>query len=315
MTMNRPRLIAILLCGLIILALGYLLVAATAPNRYRFVRSPAVLPVMAEPPPVSLPKVDYQPADIPSRLATAGPEVAPTAVPGVAFNYRYAFRLPAQRIAEVQERHAQMCERLTAARCRITGLLYRVAGEHDIEAMLALKLDPALARHFGRRGVDAVVRAEGMLTESEISGTDVDASIRAAGRGLAELEAELARLDARLARNLAAEERARLDYDAQQLRVQIRSLRDSREAQQESLATTPMMFRYGSGDLVPGFAERPTLGQTARRAGDTFVAAATMLLIVLITLLPWLAALALVWLAFRVVWRRLPAPAAVGESA
>ena len=48
---------------------------------------------------------------------------APTAAPGVAFNYRYAFRLAAPRIAEVQEQHAQMCERLTVARCRITGML------------------------------------------------------------------------------------------------------------------------------------------------------------------------------------------------
>jgi hypothetical protein len=316
MPMNRPRLIAIMLCGLIVLMLGYLLFAATAPNRYRLARSPSIMaiPVVAESP-ASLPKVEFAPSDPAPIRSVAGPSVAPTAAPGVAFNYRYAFRLPAQRIAAVQEQHAQLCERLTVARCRITGMLYRVAGEHDIEAMLALKLDPAIARHFGRQGVDAVVRAEGMLTESEISGTDAGESIRAAGRSLAELERELARLDVRLARNLPAEERTRLDYDAQQLRAQIRALRDSREAQQESLATTPMLFRYGSGELVPGFAERPTLGQTVRRAGDTFVAAATMLLIVLITLLPWLVALALIWLLCRAVWRRIPMPPVPAESA
>lgn len=126
---------------------------------------------------------------------------------------------------------------------------------------------------------------------------------------------DLARLEARLAPSLPAGERASLDYDAQQLRARIRSLRDSREAQQDSLATTPMAFRYGSGDLVPGFGQRPTLGETARRAGDTFIAAATMLLIVSITLLPWLAALALIWLLFRVVWRRLPVPIAAPEAA
>ena len=327
MTMNRPRLIAILLCGLIVLTLGYLLIAATAPNRHRFERHPAVLEVRdadMPAPPMSLPKVEYAPAvPPPARTAAdatlsgtaAGPAVAPSAAPGVAFNYRYAFRLPAERIAAVQERHAQMCERLTIARCRITGMLYRVVDNRTIEAMLALKLDPALARSFGRRGVDAVVRAEGMLTESEISGEDAGTSIRAAGRGLAELERDLARLEARLARNLSADERPSLDDDARQLRARIRALRDSREAQQDSLATTPMAFRYGSGDLVPGFARRPTLGETARSAGDTFLAAATMLLVVSITLLPWLAALALIWLLFRVVWQRLPLPAAAPEPA
>ena len=75
--------------------------------------------------------------------------------------------------------------------------------------------------------------------------------------------------------------------------------------QQESLATTPMAFRYGSGELVPGFAQRPTLKQAMQRAGDNFVdggddAADPRL----ITLLPWLLALALIGLIVRYVRRR-----------
>jgi len=76
-----------------------------------------------------------------------------------------------------------------------------------------------------------------------------------------------------------------------------------------------MAFRCGSGELAPGFGRRPTLGETARRAGDTFAVAATMLLIVLITLLPWLAAPAPIWLICRVAWRRLPVPPAAPEAA
>ena len=317
MTMNRPRLIALLLCGLIVLMLFYLLVKATAPNPYRSMRNPVALdvqvPAMPAAPP-SLPKVEYEPAEAPARIALAGAGIAPTAAPGVAFAYRYAFRLPARGIAAVQEQHAQMCERLTVVRCRITGMLYRVVDDRTIEAMLALKLDPAIARRFGRQGVEAVARAEGMLTESEISGSDAAGPIRAAGRSLAELEAELARLQARLGRRLPAEERAGLENEAQMLRSQIRALRESRETQQESLATTPMTFRYGSGDLVPGFAERPSLRQALARSGDNFLAGATMLLIVLVTLLPWLVALALGGWIFRSVWRRLPPPPASVES-
>src|SRR4051794_14459399 len=170
-------------------------------------------------------------ASAPATRSASGPNVGVTAAPGVAFNYRYAFRLAASRISEVQEQHAQMCERLTVARCRITGMYYRVVNDRDIEAMLAFKLDPALARAFGREGVAAVVRAEGMLTESEISGTDVGTSIRQAGRGLAELEAELARIQARLAGRISVSERERLDYEAQQVRAQIAALRQNREEQ------------------------------------------------------------------------------------
>jgi len=240
----------------------------------------------------------------PAARTAAGPNVGPTAAPGVAFNYRYAFRLAAPRIAEMQEQHAQMCERLTVARCRITGMYYRVVNDRDIEAMLAFKLDPSIARLFGRQGVEAVVRAEGMLTESEISGTDVGTAIRAAGRSLADLQADLARIEARLGQRIASGERESLEYEAQQLRAQIRSLRDSRSEQQESLATTPMVFRYGSGDLVPGFAQRPTLKQAMQRATDNFLDGATMLLILVITLLPWALALALIGLIVRYVRRR-----------
>jgi hypothetical protein len=240
----------------------------------------------------------------PAARTAAGPNVGPTAAPGVAFNYRYAFRLAAPRIAEMQEQHAQMCERLTVARCRITGMYYRVVNDRDIEAMLAFKLDPAIARLFGRQGVEAVVRAEGMLTESEISGTDVGTAIRAAGRSLADLEADLARIEARLGQRIPSGERESFEYEAQQLRAQIRALRDTRSEQQESLATTPMVFRYGSGDLVPGFAQRPTLKQAMQRATDNFLDGATMLLILVITLLPWALALALIWAIVRFVRRR-----------
>lgn len=240
------------------------------------------------------------PADVlPARASReAGPNVGPTAAPGVAFNYRYAFRLAAPRIAEVQERHAQMCEQLTVARCRITGMHYRVVNGRDIEAMLAFKLDPAAARHFGREAIGVVVQHEGMLTESEISGIDVGTSIRTAGRSLAEMEAELTRIETRLRQGVPAAERNRLEYDAQQLRQQIRSVRESRDQQQESLATTPMVFRYGSGDLVPGFAPRPTLKQSLEDAGESFLDGVYVLLSIVIALLPWALTLGLLaWIA------------------
>ena len=46
----------------------------------------------------------------------AGPDIRPSAAPGVAFDYRYAFRLEAERIAEAQQEHQRLCERYTANR-------------------------------------------------------------------------------------------------------------------------------------------------------------------------------------------------------
>jgi hypothetical protein len=309
MTIARPRLTAALLCLLLVLVVGFILYhGAAAPG-------PAAPPME-----MSLPDVVEEPAPPPAMPATrfaedasvqaAGPAVSPTAAPGVAFDYRYAFRLPAARIAAVQEEHARLCERLTVVRCRIAGLYYHVVDANHVEARLALALDPAIARAFGRSGIAAVLHADGMLTESEIGGTDAGSAIRDAGRGLADLNADLLRIEAQLrATAHAPEQQALLAAQAEQLRAQIRALRDRRDADQRSLATTPMLFQYAAGVPAAAPSGPPTLAQAFDRALGNFVAGVTILLIVLVTLLPWLISALLVWMVVREVRRRWFAPA------
>jgi hypothetical protein len=237
--------------------------------------------------------------------AAGGPNISPTAAPGVAFNYRYAFALAAPRVAELQERHAAMCEELTVARCRITGMHYQVLGPDDIRARLELKLEPGAARGFGRRATDAVLQADGMLTANEISGIDAGSQIRQAGRDITQLQAELTRIEQQLARrDLEPEDRARLEDEARLLREQIRGVGEQRQAQQESLATTPMVFEYGSGDLVPGYRPPQSLGEALGKAGEDFLAGAKMLLVALIRAAPWLIALLIAGLLILYVRRR-----------
>jgi hypothetical protein len=256
------------------------------------------------------------PAEIPAPSGPAtresGPDVRPATAPGVAFNYRYSFRLDATHVAQVQQEHQRICERYTIARCRITGMVYRAASEDDVEAMLAFRVDPAIAGQFGREGVQAVTAAEGALADSEISGTDVGAPLQANNRDLQRLEADLARIQAQLGRRgLPADERSRLEYDGQMLRQQIADLRGTRDAQQQSLATTPVLFRYGSGSLAPGFAQPPSLKNALKDTADDFLYSLNLLLVILVRLFPWAAAALLGWLAVRFVRRRLlPKPVA-----
>ena len=229
-----------------------------------------------------------------AQRAAGGPNISPTAAPGVAFNYNYSFALAAQRVAELQERHAAMCEELTVARCRITGMHYRVLGPGDIEARLELKLDPAVARSFGRRATDAVLQADGMLTQNEISGVDAGGQIRQTTTDITRLQADLARIQQRLSGRIGDEERAELQAQAEQLREQIRALGDQRQATQESLATTPMVFNYGSGDLVPGYRPPQSLGEALGKAWADFREGGTALLAGLIRAAPWLLTLLLI---------------------
>ena len=254
------------------------------------------------PPPVSTRSENLTTFDASEQAS--GPNVAPTAAPGVAFNYSYAFRLEAQRIAAVQERHAAMCEQLGPNRCRVTGMLYRLRNERDIEARLDLKLEPSIARRFGREGVNVVTQAEGMLVESQITGTDVGSRIRQAGRSIVQMEEDLRRIEARLAGRLSSSECQNLEYEAQQLRSSIRAAQENREEAQESLANTPMTFIYGSGELVPGFDNRRPIRDALRQAGDNFVGGVAALLVIAVTLLPWALLALLVWPVVRHARRR-----------
>jgi hypothetical protein len=235
----------------------------------------------------------------------AAPGVAPTAAPGVAFNYKYAFRLPAERIAGIQEVHAQACEKLGLARCRITGMYYHLTGDRDIEARLDFKLDPALARAFGKQGIDAVTHADGLLVESEINGEEEQSAIDAARRDEADSGERLKKIEAQLARtDLRSPERAELQSEAQQLRDAMASNRAERTEKQEMLATTPMSFSYQSGDMAPGV--RRSLSQ----GFDNLVGALEWMLLALITLAPWVAVGLLVWLG----WRRFGPKRAAAEA-
>lgn len=254
-------------------------------------------------------------ADSAASRAAGGPNISPTAAPGVAFNYNYSYALAWQRVAELQERHAAMCEALTVARCRITGMHYQVLGPEDIRARLELKLDPGIARAFGRQATEAVLQAEGQLTENEISGVDAGGQIRQTTTDIGRLQADLTRIQQRLAGRIGDEERAELQAQAEQLREQIRALGDQRQASQESLATTPMVFNYGSGDLVPGYKPPESLGEALGKAWTDFKHGGTAVIAALIRVAPWLLTLLLIGALGLYVRRRWFPKARATEAA
>ena len=239
----------------------------------------------------------------------APPGIAPTAAPGVAFNYKYAFRLPGERISAVQEEHAQACEKLGVARCRITGMYYHLSGERDVEARLDFKLDPAIARGFGKEGIAAVTHADGRLVTSEITGTDAGSAIDAVNRNRADQEEALKKIEAQLAKSdLGGRERVELQRQAQQIREAMAAGKAEKEEKQESLAKTPMTFSYETGNAAPG---------VRRALSDGFanlVAALEWMLLAAITLLPWLLLAGLGLLIWRRFARRRTLATAAAEA-
>jgi hypothetical protein len=224
-------------------------------------------------------------ADVASK--EGGPGISPTAAPGVAFTYAYQFRLPAIRIAQVQEQHAQACERLGIAKCRITGLRYKVLGESEIEAYLAFKLAPDIARSFGKSGIATVEKAEGMVVDTEIGGTDVSSAITTAKRNMDEISNQIASLEAQLAAGgLKADTRAQLNARIDELRTNRRATVESRDQNEDALANTPMVFSYGSGTLIPGFDARSPIREALQTGANILIGMLSFLIVALSFLAP-----------------------------
>jgi hypothetical protein len=242
---------------------------------------------------------DVQEAPPSSEAADRAPGITPTAAPGVAFNYRYGFRLPDAKISAAQEAHAAACEKLGLSRCRITGMTYQLDDRDRVEGSLDLSIDPLLARAFGRDAIAIVEKYEGRLRYAQITGEDQNPVLDEVARQQGSAGATIARLEADLGRARSENERVQLREQIRQLREQIEMARRTAAQSEAKVQRTPMSFVYaGSGASGRGFTENP-----AREAWYLFTdSLATMVaffLKALALLLPWLVLLALIIALFR----------------
>ncbi|WP_425228389.1 hypothetical protein [Sphingomonas sp.] len=258
------------------------------------------------------------PTDGAGRAAAAitAPGIEVTAAPGVAFTYRYGFRLPSGRIEAVQEAHAQACERLGIARCRITGMHFTLVGENDKRGELDFKLDPTLARRFGKDGIAAIEAAQGTLIAASIEGTDAGAVVDTATQQRAAADDEVRRLDALIAHARTGSERAELQNQRAEAARQVAAAAETGAAARASLATTPVTFTYGSGPAVRGFDTSAPFTSALDTAVGSAQATLTVVLAILAIFGPPALAIGLAIFAFlraRAAWRRRRVP--IGPAA
>ena len=74
-----------------------------------------------------------------------------------------------------------------------------------------------------------------------------------------------------------------------------------REEKEESLATTPMVFNYGSGELIPGFDARSPLRDAFGTAGETIVGVIAFLIVLLGGLIPFALLGGATWVGWRAI--------------
>lgn len=97
--------------------------------------------------------------------------------PQIAYRYGYSYRLPADRIDEVQRAHIALCDELGTARCRIENM-ERASGQGDYgSASLTLRVNSGIARAFGDRLDAAASDADGESSGRTIQAEDLSRQI------------------------------------------------------------------------------------------------------------------------------------------
>ncbi len=228
------------------------------------------------------------------------PGVSISSAPGVAFDYSYSFELDDGIISKVQQEHAEACEILGTARCRIVDVRYQLNDEKRVEAQTQFALDPGIARRFGADAIASVEKAEGVLADASVAGEDVGSQIAASQVRSAGAAAEVERLEARLkAGGLDKSERAEILGQISALKGELTEQRASRKAGEARIATTTVVFHYAGTGGLPGIGHKNPFadaGETLMLSGGT---ALSFVLTLGAAVLPWALLLGLLILVWR----------------
>ncbi|MEI9850865.1 MAG: hypothetical protein WDN24_08390 [Sphingomonas sp.] len=207
---------------------------------------------------------------------------------GSGFDYRYAYRLPSDRLKAVIQSNADACDKLTPARCRILAMRYRVDDGNKIRAVLTIKIDPSIARTFGDAVTKAVGSADGVLVDTEVSGADSTSSARSAAL-VKRLQDQLA--SARSQSQVEGADAAAAKARADRIQSALDTIAEIEAGQGQTLASAPVLITYQSSTALTGLGSADA---NFRNAGHMLESSVARLVTVLAAVGPWLIVLILI---------------------
>ena len=267
-------------------------------------------PPVAAPPPSPRPAMDRASQAEPGEpIGNAGGTIA-VGMPQVAYTFAYGFRVPADTIRPLQERHADMCEAKGPQTCRIVSMNQGEQEGDYAYGSLTIAVRSSEARTFGKALTAATGRMDGELVSSSIEGEDLSKSI---------VDTE-ARLQARTVlrdrlmdvlrnRRGTVSELVAAERGVAQVNEEIDQARSWLTEMRARVAFSTMTVEYQAGAPIEGgFAEpiRSAWGSLASLLGNMIA----VLMILLTVMLPLGL---LVWLAIR-LWKRAGLSTGIGQD-
>lgn len=144
---------------------------------------------------------------------------------------------------------------------------YSLDQNEQVHAELDLKLDPAIARQFGKLAQQLVQANDGKLIRLQIGSSDEGQANQQASQQKSDATAQMAQLQNELAKaKTGSTEHANLISQIQTLQQQAAEQSRAIQTSQAALASTPMQFHYYGRGGVPGFRGNPI-----REAWHTFM--------------------------------------------
>lgn len=117
------------------------------------------------------------PAEGDAAAGSVEPAAIPVSVPKIAYVYDFGYRVAADKMAALQRRHAELCEKQGPTQCRIIEMRSS-GGEGDYATgSLALEVAAPRARAFGADLAKAAGESGGEEVSSAISGEDLSKQI------------------------------------------------------------------------------------------------------------------------------------------
>lgn len=238
-----------------------------------------------------------------SAPVAAPGKAIPVSLPRIAYVYEYGFRVPAAKIPVVQRRHADACEKLGPAVCRILDMRQSGAEGDYASGTLALAIAAPRARSFAAQLAKLADAAGAQQTSSAISGEDlskqiVDTEARLRARTL--LRDRL--MEVLATRKGTVAELVEAERGVAQVNEEIDQARSWLAEMQGRVDFSRLNLSYASGAPQDGGFVAPiraALGNIGPILGTTLAA-----LIVLLTVLVPVAALAWAGLRLRAMLRR-----------